>query len=146
MADRFWSKVNKDGPLPSAEAVATHPDIAGVCCWIFGSSENLTRYRAMRSGNDYVRAHHVAWFLATGKWPEPNCLHKCDVRACVRFEHLFEGTQKDNIHDMIAKRRDRIVGARHGNAKLTDEQVAEIRSLGAPWVRSTAAEGRSIAV
>jgi hypothetical protein len=67
LADRFWSKVNKNGPLPSAEAVATHPDIAGVCCWIFGSSENLTRYRAMRSGNDYVRAHHVAWFLATGK-------------------------------------------------------------------------------
>jgi hypothetical protein len=54
---------------------------------------------------------------------------------------LFEGTQKDNIHDMIAKRRDRIVGARHGNAKLTDEQVAEIRSLGAPWVRSHSSRG-----
>jgi hypothetical protein len=37
---------------------------------------------------------------------------------------------------MIRKKRDRIVGARHKLAKLTDEQVAEIRRLGAPWTRS----------
>src|SRR5450759_3657672 len=136
LAERFWSKVNKNGPMPSAEAVAVHPEIAGQRCWIYG--QNI----AKRGGVWVVgrckqtMAYHVAWFLETGTWPKPRCLHKCDQPGCVRFSHLFEGTDRDNVADMIAKGRDRVIGARHSQARLTAEQVAEIRRLGQPWVRS----------
>ena len=77
-------------------------------------------------------AHVVAWWLQMGAWPRPQCLHKCDRPGCVRFSHLFEGTVRANVDDMIAKGRDRFTGG----AKLTAEQVAEIRREGQPWVRS----------
>lgn len=53
--------------------------------------------------------------------------HTCDVRACVNPTHLFIGDPIDNIHDMHKKGR-HPHGLRYPNAKLTDEQVAEIRA------------------
>lgn len=50
-------------------------------------------------------AHCAAFFLKHGRWPEPFGLHKCDVRACVEADHVFEGTSKDNIQDMVRKGR-----------------------------------------
>lgn len=69
-----------------------------------------------------VKSHRVAWFLATGEWPELSVLHRCDNPPCVRFEHLFLGTQADNMHDMHNKGRNR-------SGRLTPEQAAEIRNL-----------------
>lgn len=57
-------------------------------------------------------------------------LHRCDNPPCVRPEHLFLGTAKDNTQDMIRKgRAGRAAprGERVASAKLTDAQVIEIR-------------------
>jgi hypothetical protein len=60
--------------------------------------------------------------------------HACDNPACVRPEHLFLGTQLDNMRDARRKGRVHIVdapggrGEQHYNAKLTWDQVREIRS------------------
>lgn len=43
--------------------------------------------------------------VATVSSDEAYVLHKCDVRACVNPEHLFIGTQKDNVDDMMRKNR-----------------------------------------
>jgi len=52
------------------------------------------------------RAHRVAWELTQGAIQSGMCvLHRCDTRNCVRPDHLFLGTQKDNIHDAIHKGR-----------------------------------------
>jgi len=51
------------------------------------------------------RAHRLAWFLATGVWPDKLVLHRCDVRLCVRKSHLFTGTYTDNNRDMERKGR-----------------------------------------
>ncbi len=59
-------------------------------------------------------------------------LHSCDNPRCVNPDHLWLGTQKDNIADMIAKGRSTIgtfVGERNGQAKVTEADVIEIKRL-----------------
>jgi predicted XRE-type DNA-binding protein len=59
-------------------------------------------------------------------------LHTCDVRNCVNPAHLWLGTQADNVADCVTKGRASNGahvhrGSRHGNSKLTEAVVAEIR-------------------
>lgn len=67
----------------------------------------------------FLYAHRYAWFLEHGRWPEPECLHHCDNPPCCEITHLYEGTQQDNMRDMVERRR-----YAH---KLTDELVDQIR-------------------
>lgn len=80
-----------------------------------------------------LRAHRVAYVVAYGKIPEGMLVcHHCDNRLCFRPIHLFAGTVRDNVHDMIAKgRKTNVVakGERASKAKLTVDQVLEIRDL-----------------
>jgi hypothetical protein len=127
---RFWVKVNKNGPMPSAVAVEIHPEIAGTQCWEwtgFIVERTNGSYGRVRLGDEQL-AHRVAWFLETGEWPEPCGLHKCDNGICVRFSHLFEGTEADNGHDRKVKgRASRLKGSKNPFAKLNTKQVIEIR-------------------
>jgi hypothetical protein len=105
--ERFWAKVNKRGPLPSKRSTKMHPDIADTRCWFWTGAKTGSGYGSVGIEPRRVTklAHRVAWFLATGKWPNPQALHKCDNRLCVRFSHLFEGTNSDNVADTWAKWR-----------------------------------------
>lgn len=52
------------------------------------------------------RAHRVAWQRIHGPIPDGlNVLHKCDNPPCVNVGHLFLGTQRRNVEDMMAKGR-----------------------------------------
>jgi hypothetical protein len=113
---RFWPKVLRAGADD---------------CWIWtGHCDNKNGYGWIGAGGHYgkaVHVHRLAYELAFGAIPEGLCvLHHCDNPACVNPSHLFLGTQKDNIEDMIRKGR-RFTG--NGNAKLTLDQVREIRRL-----------------
>lgn len=58
-------------------------------------------------------------------------LHTCDQPACVEPSHLWEGTQFENVKDMIVKGRnslERPKGTDHGMARLTEKQVYAIRA------------------
>jgi HNH endonuclease len=75
-------------------------------------------------------AHRFSWEAYREPIPENMfVLHECDVRACVNPDHLFIGSQDDNMKDMEKKGR-RIstpsLGQKHGCAKLTDDQAKEI--------------------
>lgn len=75
------------------------------------------------------RAHRVSWELHFGPIPEGQFVcHHCDVPSCVNPDHLFLGTQTDNLSDMRTKDRG-AKGERHGRARLTAEDVEGIRSL-----------------
>lgn len=51
-------------------------------------------------------AHRAAWDEAYGPIPTIMLVcHKCDIKACVNPNHLFLGTQKDNLHDRFIKHR-----------------------------------------
>jgi hypothetical protein len=76
-----------------------------------------------RLGN--ALAHRIAWELYHGPIPEgSHILHKCDVPACVNPEHLFLGTNQDNIDDKMNK--DRQAKGSMFNRKLTELDVSKI--------------------
>lgn len=57
--------------------------------------------------------------------------HICDNPPCVNPSHLVVGTHADNIKDMLSRNRQFVAkGETHPNAKLTAEQVLEIRANG----------------
>lgn len=74
-------------------------------------------------------AHRASWELHNGAIPEGlMVLHRCDVRDCVNPEHLFLGTCDDNLKDCSRKGRMH-PGEQNGMAKLSTEQVEEIKRL-----------------
>jgi HNH endonuclease len=73
------------------------------------------------------RHHRVAWELARGPVPEGFFVcHVCDIPACVNPDHLFLGTNADNMRNCAAKGRT-ARGQKSGMHKLTEDQVREIR-------------------
>lgn len=80
-------------------------------CLIWTGSVKPVGYGQIRHGAKTLYTHRVSWELHFGPVPEGMCvLHHCDVRRCVRPEHLFLGTKADNTADMMAKGRHRFRG------------------------------------
>lgn len=108
IGDRFWAKVDKSSK-----------------CWLW--TGGTTRgYGTFFVGihERAVPAHRVSWQLANGPIPDGLwVLHECDTPLCVRPDHLFLGTQTDNMQDAAAKGR-----VRNQSTKLTAEDVRTIRS------------------
>jgi hypothetical protein len=124
--DRFWEKVNKDGPM--CERLGTK-------CWVWTGATNPDGYGNTKTDGHQVNTHRVSWELSNGKIPNGLCvLHKCDNPPCVRPDHLFLGTKQDNVTDMINKGRrgnpnpvKTRSGEHHPNHKLTNADVIAMR-------------------
>jgi hypothetical protein len=104
-------------------------------CWNWTASTTSAGYGKIGEGGHCGRildAHRVAYELFVGAIPEGKCaLHHCDNKLCVNPSHLFLGTQKDNVDDSVTKGR-HPCGEEAGRAKLTSEQVREIRECYRP--------------
>lgn len=124
--DRFWSKVE----------ISEDKD----ACWIWKAGLSNKGYGSFNFQKKMTSAHRVAYQLTHGEIPEGLCvLHNCpggDNPACCNPNHLFLGTQLDNIRDMVQKGRQAKgeylssklrKGESHSQHKATSEQVRFIR-------------------
>lgn len=112
----FWAKVS---------------NVDGQGCWEWqGAKSTSMGYGCMSIGGCHAQqyAHRLSWQIANGPIPKGMwVLHRCDNPPCVRPDHLFLGTCRDNNADKVAKGRQHH-GEQTGNAVLTDEKVRHILS------------------
>lgn len=124
VAVRFWARVDNRG---------------NENCWPFLGAHTTDGYGHFQVGSRrdgsrrMVYAHRLAWELTHGKIPQGQlACHKCDQPSCCNPSHLFLGSSADNVADMDAKGRrvaTAMKGERHGRAKLTDDDVRNIRRI-----------------
>lgn len=99
-------------------------------CWVWTGVVNHRGYgRYHYTTDDRIlngSAHRLALELALGRPIRPgmSALHRCDNPPCCNGEHLFEGTQADNLDDCRDKGRERPrFGERHGMARLKESDI-----------------------
>ena len=87
-------------------------------------------YGSTRFRSKPFLAHRMSWIVFKGYIPNRMCvLHKCDNRGCVNPDHLFLGSQKDNIEDMFSKGRKDHKNEKHPGCKLDKDKILQIRNL-----------------
>lgn len=116
---RFWAKVDKSD-----------------ACWVWRGAQNGRGYGAVGVNGRMQGAHRIAYTLTYGPIPAGLLVcHRCDNPPCVRPEHLFIGTYKDNTQDAWLKGRP--LGKPRGTqgpSKITFAAAQEIRALHAAGV------------
>lgn len=131
--DWFWSKVDRT-------------DADG--CWPWRGGTNVNGYGIFYFRRGWSRkltfprmAHRISYAINVADVPAGlNVLHRCDNPPCCNPGHLYPGTQRDNVADMIERGRQdfstlRRPGATHNKAKLTEDDVRAIRERYRPRSR-----------
>lgn len=120
LEDKFWRKVVKGKDEND--------------CWEWNASKFKQGYGQITHGEEMhehknLKAHRVSYEIHFGSIPENMLVcHICDNRSCSNPKHLFLGSCKDNVNDMIIKGRRRDTkGEKNGLNKITEIQVREIR-------------------
>jgi len=100
-------------------------------CWLWLGAYHRQGYGNITVDSRSQLAHRVSWFLHHGFMPDPKIkvCHRCDLPSCVNPDHLFLGSQLDNMRDCFSKGRGTRAdhkGEKNVNAILSEEQVLSI--------------------
>jgi hypothetical protein len=111
---RFWSRVYKFES-----------------CWEWFGNTNRKGYGIIRQNGISIATQRASWRLHNGAIPNGmHVLHTCDMPWCVNPAHLYLGKNEDNIRDKVMRGRTaKSIGAKNGQAKLTETDIAQIRVL-----------------
>ena len=75
-------------------------------CWLFTGCKNEDGYGYFGINGKVLKAHRVSWLIFKGQIPIGKQInHTCDVRNCVNPNHLYIGTQPENIRDTVSRNR-----------------------------------------
>lgn len=109
-------------------------------CWNWKYAVRTTKiknnksYPLFRVLSKKTLVHRFAYEYTFGGIPDGLIvMHKCDNELCSNPDHLKAGTQLENVHDCISKKRDRVhcsknLGVLNPNSQLDPELVRKIRS------------------
>ena len=112
-AKEFWNKV----------------DICGEDdCWNWTAGKIPAGYGAFAIGRKNIGTHRLAYEYSVGKIPDGMFVcHRCDNKSCCNPNHLFLGTNSDNMNDMYKKGYGpNNKGENNGKHKLTSDEVKNI--------------------
>lgn len=126
-----WINATEDEKIIRLRKIFERSVIKRDGCWDWNKKEHHSGYCYMNYDGKNIGIHRISWMLYNGMIPnDMSVLHKCDNRKCSNPQHLFLGTNKDNIIDMDKKgRRNPVKGEAHVNSKLTIEKVKKIKEL-----------------
>lgn len=94
-------------------------------CWGWNGMTSPNGYGRMNKNNKKIGAHQVSWIIHHGNIPKGmNVLHRCNNAICTNYQHLYIGTQKQNIADAVRAGR-----ARGFRTVLNEAEVIEIKKL-----------------
>ncbi len=116
-------------PLPIRFRILINVEKIEGGCWLWKCHCDKDGYGQINLSGQTIRAHRVSYEEFIGPIPDGKCvLHSCDVRRCVNPNHLFTGTQLENVQDMCRKGRFVAqIGEEHGRAKLSEVDIFNIR-------------------
>ncbi len=101
-------------------------------CWNWMRYKLPSGYGMVSMNGKVEYTHRVSYIICIGEIPKGlSVLHRCDNPSCCNPNHLFLGTQTENLDDMTKKGRRRYRahrGSENGSAKLNESLVIEIRS------------------
>ncbi len=102
---------------------ATHSRNEPNGCIVYTGQSNGSYGQIEHKRKTYL-AHRAAYLVFKGEIPDGKMVcHSCDNRLCINPDHLWLGSAKDNVQDMISKNRQRYVQ----RLKFSDEQIGEIK-------------------
>jgi DNA-binding transcriptional regulator YiaG len=113
---------------PSERLLSSYVVDDATGCWNWTLQKDRKGYGRIGVGGSPQGAHRLSYELHCGAIPEgEHVLHRCDNPACINPEHLFTGTNAENMADRNAKGRQQR-GSKHGKAKLVESDVLAIRA------------------
>ncbi len=101
-------------------------------CWLWnGAKRNSQGYGQIQVNGKPIPTHRLSYLLFKGPIPDGMCVcHFCDVTNCINPDHLWLGTIGENNTDRNRKGRSiGHPGESHWNAKLTEQDVSQLKEL-----------------